>query len=111
MHTETVTVDRGETDKTGKRTSEGTHNVEAIFGWSSGRANTRFRSRDGRQESFSLMAEMYVRRGADVQARDRIIRSNGEKYVVSGHSLWDQVHPHTGRDFGWMMFQLESANG
>ena len=57
------------------------------------------------------MAEMYVRRGADVQARDRIIRSNGEKYVVSGHSLWDQVHPHTGRDFGWMMFQLESANG
>jgi hypothetical protein len=104
--TETLTVSRGATDKYAERTTTETHTVEGVFAWSRFTDNKR-----DRQESASTTVDLYVPRGSDVEARDRITRSNGETYAVVGHAMWDQDHPVTGRDFGWMVFQLQSTNG
>lgn len=105
MITETLTVSRGSTDKMSKRTTDATHSVEGVFSWG------RYRSDWDGRESAATTTELYVERGADVKARDRIARTNGEKYVVVGHPMWDQGQPQTGHDFGYMVVQLESANG
>lgn len=110
MITETLTVSRGKTDSMSKRTNT-PHSVQGVLAWGTGSRSTgRFNSDLGNKESSSMTAQLYVRRGSDVKARDRIIRSNGEKYSVVGHSLWDQRNPLTGHDMGWAVFQLESAN-
>lgn len=95
-----------------KRTSVDNGTVEVLFSWGIGaRGQGRFGETRNRNESAVITAEMYVRRGSDVQARDRVVRANGEKYVVVGHSLWDQNSAFSGRDFGWMGFQVQSSNG
>ncbi|SHT52912.1 Uncharacterised protein [Mycobacteroides abscessus subsp. abscessus] len=112
MVTETVQVFRGDTDKYGNpnKTPHGT--AQVVFAWGSGKQSGRFRgTRSGRDEATVITAELFVARGTDLKARDRIVRSNGEKYAVVGHQMWDQVEPLSGYDFGWMSFQVESANG
>lgn len=112
MVTETVQVFRGDTDKYGNpnKTPHGT--AQVVFAWGSGRSSgARYRPSRAKDESTVMTAEIYVQRGTDLKARDRIVRSNGEKYAVVGHQLWDQVEPLSGYDFGWMSFQVESANG
>ena len=111
MVTETVTVYRGDTDNRGNpnKTVHGT--VHGVFAWGSGRSSGRFSGGAKRSEGAVISAEFYVPRGTDLKARDRVLRSNGEKYAVVGHGLWDQIEPLGGYDFGWVAFQLESANG
>jgi hypothetical protein len=95
-----------------KRTESVNGTVEALFSWGAGRGSGRFRSSvSDRAESAKILADVYVPRGSDLQARDRIVRANGEKYVVVGHALWDQAAAFTGHNFGWMQFQVESTNG
>lgn len=103
--TETLTVSRGATDKYAQRTTTETHTVQGVFAWHG------FTADHDRQESAKTTAELYVARGSDIQARDRITRPNGEKYAVVGHSMWDQPHPMSGHDFAWCVFQVQSING
>lgn len=111
MVTETLTVSRGKTDSMSNR-SNTAHTVEGVLAWGIGsRGSGRFRFDIDRQESASVTARLYVQRGADVQARDRITRANGQAYAVVGHSLWDQQNPLTGHDFGWMTFEIVSTDG
>lgn len=111
MVTETVQVFRGDTDKYGNpnKTPHGT--AQVVFAWGSGRRADRFQSSRGKDEAATVSVQLFVERGTDLKARDRIVRSNGEKYAVVGHQMWDQVEPHGGYDFGWMIFNAESANG
>lgn len=104
MITEQITVRRGATDAMSERANT-THTVQGIFAWSRHTDDT------DRRESASTTVQLYVRRGADIQARDRLTRTNGEAYRVVGHSMWDQASPYTGKDFGWKVFQLESMTG
>lgn len=95
-----------------KRAEVNNGTVAAVWSWGIGaRGQGRFSDTRTRNESATITGELYVPRGSDVKARDRVLRANGEKYVVVGHSLWDQSSPFTGRDFGWMGFQVESTNG
>lgn len=105
MKTETLTVERGKTDAMSNR-SNIPHTVQGFFAW-----GDRFSEDYNHRESASISPKLYVRRGSDVKARDRIVRSNGQAYAVIGHSLWDQDSPLTGRDFKWMLFQVESTDG
>lgn len=106
MTGESVTVYRGATDKMGNPNKASHGTVTGVFAWGSARRDKSFRG-----DSHAFLAELYVLRGADLQARDRIKRANGEEYAVVGHSKWDQVHPFDDFDFEWMVFQLEAMNG
>lgn len=111
MNTETVTVYRGATDKYGNPDKQAHGTATGVFAWGPGTSSSKYRRNDTHGESVSITAEFYVPRGTDLKARDRIRRTNGEEYTVTGHSLWDQVDPFTGHDFGWTVFQVESING
>lgn len=107
MIEETLTVLRGDTDKYGNPNKEAHGTAKGIFAWGSGpRAN-----RNVKGNSSTVVTELYVKRGADVKARDRIRRANGEVYAVVGNAMWDQGHAFDGFDFGYMVFQVEAVNG
>jgi hypothetical protein len=111
VKTEKLTVRRGKTDAMANRVNT-THTVDGFFAWGSGaRSSVHFDADYDRRESAAVSTELYVRRGADVRARDRIERFNGEVYSVVGHVLWDQDSPLTGHNFGWAIFNVESVNG
>lgn len=111
MVTETVRVLRGDTDKYGNPNKNASGTAEVVFAWGAGRRADRFQITRGKDEATTITAQIYCARGTDLKARDRIVRSNGEKYAVVGHQSWDQNDPLSGYDFGWMTFQVESANG
>lgn len=112
MVTETVQVKRGGTDRMGVPNKSAHGTAEVVFAWGAGSRSVGSFSRKGeRGESAAITGQIYVARGEDLKARDRIVRSNGEEYVIVGHALWDQDDPFGGYDFGWMVFQVESYNG
>ncbi|ALA48429.1 head-tail adaptor [Mycobacterium phage Lolly9] len=111
MNEETLTVTRGDTDKYGNPNKEAHGTVKGIFAWGPGTSTNKFgRDRNFKGESNSLTAELYVKRGSDLKARDRVQRANGELYAVVGHAAWDQNDPFGGYDFGYMVFQVEAVN-
>ncbi|ANR90489.1 hypothetical protein [Mycobacterium avium] len=112
MITETLTIYRGATDKYGEPNKQPHGAITGVLAWgTSGKSSAKFNlSNDKSGESAGVTAQLYVKRGADLKPRDRIQRTNGEQYAIVGHSLWDQASPMTGRDFGWMTFQIESTN-
>lgn len=116
MNFETVTVNRGATNKMAQRETNSTHTVQACFAWGqSGKSTGKYGATTTGMESAQITAQLFVARGADVQARDRLLRSNGEGYAVVGHELW-------GEDFFFgdgfdddldslIAFQVVSTNG
>lgn len=110
---ETVSVYRGGVDRKGNVDKSAHGTVDVAFAWgTSGRSTGRFASSsDERQESADITSQVYVLKGTDLRARDRIERSNGERYAVIGHPLWWQ--PNELEVFGgvWVVFQVEAMNG
>lgn len=110
---ETVTVYRGGTDRKGNVDKAAAGSVAVAFAWgASGRSTGRFASSsDERQESADITSQVFAPKGTDLRARDRIERSNGERYAVVGHPLWWQ--PNELEVFGdvWVVFQVEAMNG
>jgi hypothetical protein len=110
---ETLEVTRGDTDKYGNPNKTPHGSIKGVFAWGPGTGTNKFSAgalANGRSESRSLTAELYVKRGTDLKARDRIKRANGEVYAVVGHAAWDQAHPFDGFDFGYAVFQVEAVN-
>jgi len=107
---EQVSVKRNDTDRTGKTAKSDADPVRGVFSWGIGtRSSGRFNSgTQARSESAKISPQLYVSADSDVQARDSIIRSNGEKYRVVGHAIWDADFVY---DWGVKVFQLESDNG
>lgn len=105
MNEETLKVFRGGTDRFGNPNKDARGTVKGVFAWGPVRRDRRLKG-----ESSSAAAELYVRRGADLKARDRVERANGEQYMVIGNPLWDQGHAFDGFDFGYMVFQVEAVN-
>lgn len=106
MITETLTVQRGETDKYGNRETTDTHSVQGVIAWGT------YTRRDGvRGESATGDAELYAAKGVDLRPRDRVTRANGQKFAVVAGPLWDQPHPLTGHDYRLCVFTLETVNG
>ncbi len=87
--------------------------IEGLIGWGEGNG-TGFRQAWSRLrgESNSVSATLFVRKGTDVKVRDRIVRSNGQAFVV-GPILWDQDEPFGGDPFldQDVVHQLEPFNG
>ncbi|KPG13838.1 hypothetical protein AN911_00760 [Mycobacteroides immunogenum] len=110
MDAEQVSVERGATDTAGKTDKTAVNPVKGVFSWGSGSRSTgRYSTAsETRAESAAISPQFYVAADADLQARDRIKRANGEKYRVSGRALWDADF---GYDWGVKVFQLESTNG
>lgn len=108
IETETVTVFRGDTDRKGNPNKTPSGTVDVVFAWGGMSLSM---GRFDRQESAENSSEVYVRRGSDLRARDRIQRANGERYAVVGHGLWDQ--PGGLEVFGssWVAFEVEAING
>jgi hypothetical protein len=106
---ESVTVFRGGIDRKGNVSKEPVGEVEVAFDWGSGLS--RSMGDFDRAESASGAPHVFVAKGADLKARDRIERGNGERYSVVGHPVWEQ--PHEVPVFGqvWVVFKLESMNG
>ena len=106
---ESVTVYRGGTDRKGNVSKESVGEVEVAFDWGSGMSRS-FGDFD-RADSATSAPHVYVYKGTDLRARDRIQRGNGERYSVVGHPVWEQ--PHEVSVFGnvWVCFKLESMNG
>jgi hypothetical protein len=112
LELEPVTVIRGENDRKGNANRTPQAVVDVAFAWgTSGRSTGRYTSSNDRQESADITSQVYVPYGEDVRARDRIERSNGERYSVIGHPLWWQ--PNELEVFGsrWVVFQVEAMNG
>lgn len=110
---ESVTVYRGDTDRKGNVIKESHGTVDVAFAWgTSGRSAGRFSSStDDRQETADITSQVYALKGTDLRSRDRIERSNGERYAVVGHPLWEG--PNELEVFGqaWVVFQVEAMNG
>ncbi|SIL71956.1 Uncharacterised protein [Mycobacteroides abscessus subsp. bolletii] len=115
---ETLTVYRGKTDKygnpNGRDTPYGT--IQGLIGWGSSRGpnfqNTQNAVADAHGESFSISATLFVRKGTDVKVRDRLVRANGQAFVV-GPVMWDEPEPFGGDTFldEDVVYQLTSTNG
>jgi hypothetical protein len=103
--TETLRVLRGDADKYGNpnKTDHGT--VQGVLSWGTVSPTT---PEGGRGESASTGAELFVRRGTDLQPRDRVTREDGQAFRVVGGGQWDRNHPMTARNFGWVLYRLES---
>lgn len=97
---------RGDTDRWGNsnKTVHGT--VTGALSWGTTQPAS---PAGGRGEYASTGAELFVSRDADVRARDRIKRGNGDIFRVVGGAQWDQDHPITQRRFNWVAYQLESV--
>ena len=108
IDTETVTVFRGDTDRKGNPNKSPNGTVDVVF--SSGGVSLSM-GRFDRQESSETSPEVFVPKGSDLRARDRIERSNGERYAVLGHPMWWQ--PNELEVFGrvWVVFSVEAING
>lgn len=103
MISETVDVFRGDMDRKGNGSKAPVASVEVVFAWGGVSRN------DVRGDSADSDAQIFVRSGVDVRARDRIQRANGERYAVVGHSMWDSALEVFGDS--WKLFEVESANG
>lgn len=103
---ETVTVYRGDTDRKGNVSKDAHGQVGVVFAW-----GTPSRSSDERVESAEFSAQVFAPKGTDLRARDRIQRSNGERYSVVGHPQWDEPSELEVFDYAWVVFQVESMNG
>ena len=55
--------------------------------------------------------DLYVPRAADVVASDKVELPDGTTFKVQGRPMWDQVHPMTGRDFGYKLVRLREVSG
>lgn len=108
MRGEKLTVYRGATDRYGNASKSAYGVVEGVL--SSGRAR-RDSGSGKRSDGSTRSSELFVARGADLKARDRVERANGEQYAVVGPAEWDQNFPFDGFNFGVMVFQLEAING
>lgn len=106
---ETVTVYRGGTDRKGNVDKQPYGTVGVVFGW--GGASTTAGFPGSREESTAFSAQVYAQKGADLRARDRIERSNNERYAILGHPMW--LQPNGIEVFGseWIVFEVESMNG
>lgn len=104
---ETVTVLRGDTDRKGNPSKSASGTAGVVFSWG---GLTLSQGEFRRQESAESSPEVFAPKGVDIRARDRLQRSNGERYAVVGHAMWDSP----GLDvFGseWVVFQVEAING
>lgn len=108
---ETVTVFRGSTDNKGNVNKAAHGAVEVAFAWGEPNRVGGGSAVSDRQESASMDAQVFAVRGTDLRARDRIQRSNGERYMVVGPPAWWQ--PNELEVFGasWVVFQVEVMNG
>lgn len=80
--------------------------VSAVF-WAGGHAASHsVRLAADRGPQWTAFAQLFVPRGTDIRSGDRI-PYQGLLYVVSGVAAGDQVHPFSGNDFGWMVFNVE----
>lgn len=116
MRGESLTVYRGTTDKRSNPNKEPHGTIEGIFAWgSSGKGSALFGLNNDRAESASVTAQLYVTRGTDLKARDRVQRANGEQYAIVGHQQWGEDFPFgDGYDDDvddLVVFQVESTNG
>lgn len=107
MRAETLTVLRGDTDKYGNSDKAEQGTVEGLFAWGPGVTTTRARADGGKRESALLQVELYVKRGSDIKVRDRVKRAGGQLFKVLAGPAWDNDAPHSGHDFGWVVFQVE----
>ena len=104
MRTETLTVLRGDTDKMGNPNKQVVGTVQGVLSWGTTSPATPV---GGRGEHASADAELFVAKGTDLKARDRVQRANGDTYRVVGGAQWDQPHPLSGRDFARTAYRLE----
>lgn len=106
---ETLTVFRGNSDKYGNPNKQPHGTIQGLIGWGSSRGP---RYTDLRGESNKISATLFVRKGTDVKVRDRIVRSNGQEFIV-GPVMWDEPEPFGGDLFldEDVVHQLESGNG
>lgn len=57
-------------------------------------------------------AQVYAVYGTDLRARDRIQRSNGERYMVVGPPAWWKPNmPLEVFGSSWVVFRVEVMNG
>lgn len=103
---ETVSVFRGDTDRRGNPVKVPTGSVGVVFAW--GGVS---RSSAERRESAESNPEIYAPAGVDLRARDRIVRSNGQRFAVVGGPLWDQPGGFEVFGSAWVAFEVELVNG
>ncbi|WP_349269159.1 hypothetical protein MPNTM1_04609 [Mycolicibacterium parafortuitum] len=106
MITETFTVHRGDTDRFGNASKEPAGTVDGALGWGTATRNT-----GERAESAATRAELFVAKGSDLKPRDRVTRASGQSFAVIGGPYYDQLHPMTGFNFGWTVYQLDAVTG
>lgn len=107
---ETVTVYRGGTDRKGNVSKEPSGTARVAFGWGSASRDVKFPGE--REDSADVTAQVFVPAGVDVRSRDRLQRSNGERYAVIGHAMWGgQTNTMEVFGSGWVVFEVEAMNG
>lgn len=103
---QTVTVKRdlGKDDAGDPIAAAPPHTIDnCVFWWSSVSENT-----DRRQTSI-VTGSLALPRGSDIKSTDRVEMANGSKWTVVGPPQWDQDHPLSGRDFGYMIVEMRSV--
>jgi len=85
---------------------DASHTIESCgVDWNATASNTQF------QDVQTTDVDLYVPRGADVVASDKVELSDGSTFRVVGRPMWDQVHPMTGEDFGYKLVRLREVSG
>lgn len=113
---ESVQVYRGETDNKGNSNKVYVGTAVVTFAWSGTRKVGSFSGRGAKAEhaeSYSSTATVFADVGEDIRSRDRIVRSNGDRYYVAGVSTWgeDNMFGYDENIDGVQVFMVESVNG
>lgn len=103
-------IRRGETVTVTRVTRDGTADDQAplpdVAQTAFGKPGTVTVEDDQRGRRFAVERNWFCPRDADVQAGDRITRSNGDTYTVFAGPFGDTDHPLTGTNFGVKRFRV-----
>lgn len=106
LHGSSATVTRdGASDRHGDSATTSTHSVgPGAVDWNATYSNQTF------QDVAVTDVDYYLPRSDDVKTGDRLTLA-GRKFTVQGIPMWDQVHPMTGRDYGYKLVRLREVSG
>ena len=106
---ETITIVRtlAGKDRHGDPLGDDTSHTIAFCGvdWNAAYSNQTF------QDVQITDVDLFVPRGADIVASDKVELPDGRLFRVQGKPMWDQLHPMTGTDFGYKLVRLREVSG
>jgi len=102
---ETWAVLRGGRDRVGDAAWTVHHSLAGCVFWPDA-----VTGENDRRTATVVFANLAVLRGSDVELADRLKRGDGTLWIPQGRPQWDQLHPMTGWNPGYMVVRIKGVS-